>query len=122
MATAYTITSHEIARIDNATVVVRRSARRIGSTVDAARSTGVKPTIQARQTQPPEQLSELITYTARPGRHSSAVEQLFRKSPPVCAVLQAWKPDTNGHTYQLFVSRGCPSRIDARPVLRLSRP
>jgi len=28
-------------------------------------------------------------------------------------VLQAWKPDTNGHTYQLFVSRGCASRIDA---------
>ena len=22
----------------------------------------------------------------------------------VCAVLEAWKPDTNGHTYQLFVS------------------
>jgi hypothetical protein len=28
-------------------------------------------------------------------------------------VLQAWEPDTNGHTYQLFVSRGIPPRIDA---------
>jgi hypothetical protein len=47
------------------------------------------------------------------GRHSSAVEQLFRKSLAVCAVLQAWRADTNGHTYQLFASRGSPSRIDA---------
>jgi hypothetical protein len=30
-----------------------------------------------------EQLSKVITYTPPPGRHSSAVEQLFRKSPPV---------------------------------------
>jgi hypothetical protein len=30
---------------------------------------------------------EGLTYTPGPGRHSSAVEQLFRKSPPVCAVL-----------------------------------
>src|SRR5438093_9256228 len=37
-------------------------------------------------------------------RHSSAVEQLFRKSLAVCAVLQAWRADTNGHTYQLFDS------------------
>jgi hypothetical protein len=33
------------------------------------------------------------------------VEQLFRKSLALCAVLQAWQVDTNGHTYQLFVSR-----------------
>jgi hypothetical protein len=48
-----------------------------------------------------------------PRRHSSAVEQLFRKSLALCAVLQARVADTNGHTYQLFVSRGCPSRIAA---------
>src|SRR5947208_13690028 len=35
-------------------------------------------------------------------RHSSAVEQLFRKSLALFAVLQAWKADTNRHTYQLF--------------------
>jgi hypothetical protein len=51
-------------------------------------------------------------------RHSSAVEQLFRKSPPVCAVLQAWRPDTNGHSYQLFVSRGCSPRNDAAGRMR----
>ena len=33
-----------------------------------------------------------------------AVEQLFRKSPAPCAVQPAWKPDTNGHSYQLFES------------------
>jgi hypothetical protein len=55
-------------------------------------------------------------------RHSSAVEQLFRKSPPVCAVLQAWRVDTNGHTYQLFVSRGSPSRVDAAARQGPNRP
>ena len=39
-------------------------------------------------------------------RHSSAVEQLFRKSLALCAVLQAWRADTNRHTYQLFVFGG----------------
>jgi len=34
-----------------------------------------------------EQLSKVITYTPPPGRHSSAVEQLFRKSLALCAVL-----------------------------------
>ena len=54
-------------------------------------------------------------------RHSSAVEQLFRKSPALCAVLQAWEPDTNGHTYQLFISRGGPPRIDAADRWRPKR-
>jgi hypothetical protein len=30
-----------------------------------------------------------------------------------CAVQRAWRVDTDGHTYQLFDSKGCPSRIDA---------
>jgi hypothetical protein len=32
-------------------------------------------------------LPGVIAYTPRPGRHSSAVGQLFRKSPALCAVL-----------------------------------
>jgi hypothetical protein len=68
-----------------------------------------------------ERLSKLITYTPGARRHSSAVEQLFRKSLAVCAVLQAWEPDTNGHTYQLFVSRGIRPGSPLRPVLRSSR-
>jgi hypothetical protein len=47
------------------------------------------------------------TYMIVRRRHSSVVEQLFRKSLAVCAVLQAWRADTNGHTYQLFRFRGC---------------
>jgi len=50
-------------------------------------------------------ISELVTYTLAPGRHSSAVEQLFRKPMALCAVLPEWRAYTNGHTYQLFVSR-----------------
>jgi hypothetical protein len=69
-----------------------------------------------------EQLSELICYPRRPGRDSSVVEQLFRKSPALCAVLPEWRPDTNGHTHQLLVSRGCPPRIDAASRLRQNRP
>src|SRR5712691_5359813 len=56
------------------------------------------------------------------GRHSSAVEQLFRKSPALCAVLQAWRADTNGHTYQLFVSRDARLGSSLRPVLRPGPP
>jgi hypothetical protein len=37
----------------------------------------------------------------------------------VCAVLQAWKADTNGHTYQLFVLRGMPPGIAATAGLAL---
>jgi hypothetical protein len=49
-------------------------------------------------------------------RHSSAVEQVFRKSLALCAVLQAWRADTNGHTYQLFVSRGARPGSTLRPT------
>jgi hypothetical protein len=34
-----------------------------------------------------QKLTLSSTYTPPPGRHSSAVEQLFRKSPALCAVL-----------------------------------
>lgn len=34
-------------------------------------------------------------------------------SGSLCAVLQAWRADTNGPTYQLFDSRGCRPRIAA---------
>jgi hypothetical protein len=55
-------------------------------------------------------------------RHSSAVEQLFRKSLTVCAVLQAWQPDTNGHTYQLFDSRGFRLGSPLGPVFLRADP
>jgi len=55
-------------------------------------------------------------------RHSSAVEQLFRKSLALCAVLQAWRADTNGHTYQLFDSRGARPGSPLRPDSASSRP
>jgi hypothetical protein len=45
-----------------------------------------------------------------------------RKSLAVCAVLQAWWADTNGHTDQLFVSRGCPSRNDAAGLASKPKP
>jgi hypothetical protein len=32
--------------------------------------------------------------------------------PADAQCYRAWRVDTNGHTYQLFDSRGCPSRID----------
>ena len=61
-------------------------------------------------------------YTPPPGRHSSVVEQLFRKSPALCAVLSRVGPDTNGHTYQLFDSEGWPSRSDGTGRSRRNRP
>jgi hypothetical protein len=81
-----------------------------------------RPPALARRRAREELLTESIAYTPRPGRHSSAVEQLFRKSLALCAVLQAWGPDTNGHSYQLFVSRGCPSRIVATARFPQGRP
>jgi hypothetical protein len=36
--------------------------------------------------------------------------QLFERCANAC--YRVWRPNTNGHTYQLFVSRGCPPRLD----------
>ena len=60
-----------------------------------------------------EQLSKVITYTPRPGRHSSAVEQLFRKSPALCAVLHRVEARYKRAHLSAIRFEGCPSRIDA---------
>jgi glutamate-1-semialdehyde aminotransferase len=54
--------------------------------------------------------------------HSSAVEQLFRSLPPSAQCYPEWRPDTNGHTYQLFDSGVSRLGSSLQPVFRPGRP
>jgi hypothetical protein len=55
---------------------------------------------------PAEQLSEPHLLISTACRHSSAVEQLFRKSPALCAVLPRVETRRKRAHFQLFVLRG----------------